>query len=597
MTWYSPGPVNKNTRKTTLDSKGVIMTMIENKKNGDIKQGKILLAHLPYWVPLVPPMGIAVLTRTLRDNGFAVKGVDLNVEKDFKELYDRYFNTLKKYIPEHRRGNFYHIGHDVLQQHMMAHINYTDEEEYSGLVKILIDSIFYNNAGTEQVREHIEIMKEFYRRLETYFLELFTREKPTVLGLTVYKGTLPPALFVYRLAKKTVPGIKTVMGGGIFVSTLIPGTLEMDTFLGKTANDIDKIMIGKGEDFMLKYLRNQLPDSQRVFTLNDLWVTGGEPGEPPSRLPDLADFDLRNYPYLTASASSGCLYKCSFCSSKLFFGEYRRRPMELVVEEMVKMHENYKTRVYFMTDALLNPIIGELAEGIAGTGRSLYFDGYFRVDEASCDVENTLRWRRGGFYRARLGVESGSQRILDVMDKQITTEQIRAALAGLAYAGIKPTAYFVIGHPGETEADFQQTLGLLEDIKNDIWQAECNPFYYYPAQPGADQWFDKKIPLYPPRAAEMLMMQTWSVAGEPSREQLYNRVFRFAEHCKKMGIPNPYSLEEIYRADERWEKLHSNAVPPLVELMQADYDFRETKQVKALRLAQSKAHYVSDFEF
>jgi radical SAM superfamily enzyme YgiQ (UPF0313 family) len=568
-------------------------------ENNQLKKDKILLVHLPYWIPLVPPMGIASLKDFIQKQreDCQVKTVDLNVEKQFKELYDRYYNVFRKYIPENRRGNFYHIGHDVLQQHMMAHINYRDETEYKKLVKILIDTIFFNDAGEEQVQEHIDIIREFYQRLENYFLELFKKEKPDVLGCTVFKGTLPAALFVYRLAKKTIPNIKTAMGGGIFISTLIQDTPDMEFFLEKTKDHVDKIIIGKGEYFLLKFLENKLPESQRVFTIKDIKEDIPKPSS--TGTPDLSDFIVRNYPYVIASASKGCLHKCSFCNSSIFYGDYQPKPISQTVAEMMKFHETYGSRLFFMTDALLNPIITDLTREIIKSGRSLYVDGYFRVDEKSRDIENTLLWRQGGFYRARLGVESGSQRVLDLMGKNITVDQTRESLAGLSYAGIKPTVYFVIGHPGETEEDFQQTLNLLDDIRNDIWQAECNPFYYYSGQPAADKWAARRKLLYPENAKDMLIIPTWIVEGEPSREEMYNRVIRFVNHCKKLGIPNPYSLEEIYEADERWKKLHRNAVPPLIELMNTNGDtsFDEVKKVKKFSVAQNKQQYAGDFAF
>lgn len=568
---------------------------IKIEKSEKIIQHNVLLANLPYWMPLVPPMGIAVLKNALRDQGHRVKTVDLNIEKEFKEPYNRYFDTFKKFIPKNKKDNVYNIGHDVLQQHMMAHINFIDEKEYFKLVKILIDTVFFSDACEEQVREHIAIMNEIYLRLENYFLRLFEKEKPTVLGLTVYKGTMAPALFAFKLAKETIPGITTVMGGGVFVSTLIPGSPDLETFLEKTTDYIDRIMIGSGDMFMVKLLGNELPESRRVFTQKDIYKDQLVPF--PKDIPDLSDFDIGNYPYIAVSASKGCLYKCSFCNSSVFFGEYLQRPIEHTVEEMIKLYETYGRRIFFMTDTLLNPIINELAAGVSKSGPALYYDGYFRIDEACRDLQNNLHWRSGGFYRARLGVESGSQRILDLMDKKITVELIRASLAGLSYAGIKPTAYFVVGHPGETEEDFRMTLNLLEEIRNDIWQAECSPFYYYSSQPAADIWANRKKPLYPGNAVEMLMLQTYLVDDEPSREELCDRVFRFGEHCKKLAIPNPYSLKEIHEADERWKKLHDNAAPPLLELMNSDPAYHENTALKLLNFAQTGKDYNSDFGF
>jgi hypothetical protein len=61
------------------------------------------------------------------------------------------------------------------------------------------------------------------------------------------------------------------------------------------------------------------------------------------------------------------------------------------------------------------------------------------------------------------------------------------------------------------------------------------------------------------------MLQTQYLEIEPSQEENNRRLNRFVRHCNHLGIPNPYSLADIYNADERWQRLHPNAVPPLVE--------------------------------
>ncbi|MCP4154920.1 MAG: radical SAM protein, partial [bacterium] len=555
------------------------------------KQTKILLANVPYWDPLIPPQGIGCLKSFLQPHGYDVTIADLNIEPTFKELYNDYFKTFERYIPLEGRGNFFNIGHDILQNHMMAYINRENEDQYRELVKMLIDTIFYCDVTDEQVQWHEDVMIKIYAGLETYIRRKIETEKPGVLGLTVNKGNIAAALYIFKLAKEIDPGIKTLMGGGIFADTMAQGSPNLDYFLEITKEYIDKIIIGRGERFFFKYLQGELPEAQRVFTFKE--VTEGEPGPHITDNPDFSGLELMHYPYLVASSSSSCPYKCSFCNSSLFYGEYREKPAQQAAAEMKQIHEKYGKRIFFMTDAMLNRTITNLTAEIEKNGIPLYFDGYFRVDLDSNDREKTLAWRRGGFYRCRLGIESGSQKILDLMDKQITPTQIKNALAGLAYAGIKTTAYFVIGHPEETEEDFRMTLDLLEESKNDIWQAECVPFaYYYNGQPESDKWAGKRELLYPDYAKKMLITQTWVLNTPPTREERYKRVFRFSQYCKQLGIPNPYSLAEVYKADERWKKLHKNAVPPLAELMNVgnkeETGKDERKEVKMLHYAVNK---------
>ena len=67
----------------------------------------ILLLLLPYWTPLIPPMGISCLKSHLQKNGYEVKTVDFSVHSDFKQLYENYFDILRDVVPEKNRGNFF----------------------------------------------------------------------------------------------------------------------------------------------------------------------------------------------------------------------------------------------------------------------------------------------------------------------------------------------------------------------------------------------------------------------------------------------------------------------------------------------------------
>jgi radical SAM superfamily enzyme YgiQ (UPF0313 family) len=538
---------------------------------------KVLLGILPFWDPQVPPVGISCLKSFVRQHGYAVKTVDFNVDEVFRELYRQYFEILKKYIPENRGRHLYNLGHDVLRNHLMAHLNYEDEEEYIRLVKQVVANTFFSDPDPSQVRELNRIPAEFYRRLGALFLPLLESEKPGVLGLSVYSGTLPASLFAFKLAKEKFPHIKTVMGGGIFSGELSMDNYNFGYFLEKVPY-IDKIIVGEGELLFLKLLRGELPGTQRVFTLKDidnrvLDITAVD-------IPDFSDFELQYFTVMANYTSRSCPFQCNFCVETVYWGKYRKKRAAQILEELASMYKKYRHQLFLMCDSLLNPVITPLAGEMIKSDFSLYWEGYLRADKEVGNTGNTMLWRRGGFYRARLGVESGSQRILDLMGKKITVEQIKSAVHSLAYAGIKTTTYWVIGYPGETEGDFRMTLSLIEELKDDIYEADCNPFwYFYGGQVNSGEWSEKNrsIPLYPRGFLDMLILQTWILDAQPSREETYKRVNRFIEHLDRLGIPNPYTLDEVYRADRRWENLHKNAVPPLLKFQDRDRYIDECK--------------------
>ncbi len=564
-------------------------------ENGKTQLEKILLVVLPYWDPLIPPRGVAHLKYFLQRHGYSVTARDANTETVFRDLYDRYFNTIKKHVPREKWGNFFNIGHDVLKNHMTAHINYKEKNKYVDLVKQLVYQIFFTTFNDEQVRELKGVMDDFYSQLDIYTTRLLDEIKPGVLGISVFRDTLGPSMYMFEQAKKINPELKTVMGGCIFSDLLFPGTPNLEHFL-KVTPSIDHLVIGEGQNLMLKLLRKDFPPSRRVITLKDI---GGETlGFSPINAQDTSDFDMSKYPYLSAQTSISCPFNCSFCNVHEFFGKYKRKDPGQAVEEMVTQYKEHGNQLFFMCDSLLNYTASELSRELIKSDVTLYWDGYLRADKEVCDIENTMLWRRGGYYRARLGVESGSPHVLKLMNKKISIEQIKEAVQSLANAGIKTTTYWVIGHPGEEEEHFQETLDLIEELKDYIYEAECNPFQYgYTGQSESDGWQHKRKLLFPAGAEEMLIVQTWVLDAEPRREVIYDRVNRFMEHCRRLGIPNPYSIYDIYKADERWQKICPNAVPGIIEFEEKGNYVDDTHKVKESYRMETTLEDDGDFGF
>jgi radical SAM superfamily enzyme YgiQ (UPF0313 family) len=563
----------------------------------NMEREKILLVLLPFWSTLMPPLGIAALKSYLQQYNYDVTVIDANTEDQFKELQEKYFNTLKGYIPPGRQGNFYNVGNDVLRNHMMAHLHYDDETGYNRLIKIIIYQTYFTDISEPHVKELDEILCEFYSRLEHYLIALIQEEGPTVLGLSVFEDTLPASLFSFKITKEKYPHIRTVIGGGVFTSRMAVGSPNWQLFLEKTPY-IDKILVGEGEILFRKYLAGELPPSQKVATLEE--INGETLDLSTVGVPDFSGLNMEYYLYQGTYTSRGCPFQCSFCSETVFWRNYRKKDAKQIVREMMHLYRQYDSQLFLMGDSLLNPIVNDLAGELLDTDTAIYWDGYIRADRHVCDLENTRMWRRAGFYRARLGIESGSQHVLDLMDKKIRVQQVKDALASLAHAGIKTTTYWVIGHPGETEEDFRMTLDFIEELKDCIYEVDCNPFEYYLAgQAHSPRWVGehKHLSVYPGSAKDMLIIQTYTLDCQPSREETYKRVSRFIQHCKQLGIPNPYSLYDIFKADERWKAIHKNAVPAAAEFKGSRTYIDECKHVQDILFAKKSDMEDTTFSF
>lgn len=563
------------------------------------KNRKVLLALLPFWDPQIPPLGIACLKTHLQQHGTRVKTVDFNLIPQFRDIIKTYFETLKSHLPNDKIGNYYKIAHEVMQNHFMAHVNYKEEKRYLELLNTLVYKTFYTTVDTSVLLELCDIAADFYTRLQKAFLELLEREQPEVLGISVFGGTLPASLYAFRIAKEKYPRLKTVMGGAVFSDYLHTDSPNFKRLLEYTAPYIDKIIIGEGEMLFLNYITGQLPDSQKVFQLKD--VNNNMLDISSAGIPDFSDFDTRFYPYMSAYTSRSCPFQCSFCSETVIWGKYRKKGAAQIAKELMHLREKYNSQLFMLGDSLINPVVTPMSETLNQNDASVYFDAYLRADPDVCDTRNTMVWRHGGFYRARLGIESASPNVLGIMGKKTTPQRIKDALSSLAMAGIKTTSYWVVGHPGETEEDFRETLDFIERNQDDIYEADCTPFQYFlTGQANSEYWagYGKAVKLYPPAAEDMIIFQTWTLESEPDRRKAYSRMNRFVRHCEQVGVPNPYSLKETYLADERWQKIQKNAVPPIVEFS-GDKPVSESRQAKQLVLAKEKPGQLNaiDFDF
>ncbi len=542
----------------------------------------VLLMLLPFWDPQIPPMGLASLKGYLERHGYRAKTIDANVEPRFRNMYHRYLGILEKYTPPEKQGNLFNHGEKLMGEHLTAHFNRTGEADYMRLLKLLIEDKFFFPYREEWIRELDGVIGEFFVVLEDYIIKVLEEEKPGVLGFSTFSGTLAASLYAARLAKQTCPAVKTVIGGGIFSNQFALGSADLDFLVEKTGQWVDHFIAGEGEVLLLKLLKGELPDSTKIFSR---FMPGLEPLDlDRAALPDFSGFKPGHYPYLGAYSSRSCPFQCTFCSDTVNWGAFRAKKAHQTAAELIQLSRRYSYQLFLFTDSLLNHIVGPLSEELIRADAPVYWGGYLRADKPACDTSNTLNWRRGGFYAAKLGLESGSARILELMGKKITPDQIRQTLFSLAYAGIKTTTYWVIGYPGETEDDFQQTLDLLALVKDDIYEADFNPFFYHPnslVETG------KPVPVYPSWAGELLMYRDYRLDAEPSWQETLMRGRRFTGHCRNLGIPNPYTIDELNRADERWRRLHKNAVPPLISFRDPNGRIDEKRNIKNVSCAEN----------
>jgi glycosyltransferase involved in cell wall biosynthesis/SAM-dependent methyltransferase len=175
-------------------------------------------------------------------------------------------------------------------------------------------------------------------------------------------------------------------------------------------------------------------------------------------------------PVFTMNTSRGCPFNCTFCSVGSVWGKkYTYFSAERIVSDIEYLINHYGLKgVYFREDnfTLNKERLRKFCNLLIEKGIKISWACESRVSNLTRDlVELMSRAGAKGFY---FGVESGSQRILDFLRKDITVEQIKDAFEWCHEFNVKTAASLILGVPSETESDRQETTELLKAIKPDV---------------------------------------------------------------------------------------------------------------------------------
>lgn len=189
---------------------------------------------------------------------------------------------------------------------------------------------------------------------------------------------------------------------------------------------------------------------------------------------DLADMELyrktwlkhKGYFSINMATTRGCPFKCNWCAKPIYGNRYNSRSPENVVAELKMLHERYGfDHVWFCDDIFgLKPgwvhAFAELVEK-----EQLRFRFKIQVRADLLLQENYVKdLSRAGCENSWMGAESGSQKILDAMDKGIRVEQIYEATRLLKKYGIHPSFFIQFGYPGESSEDIAKTIAMINEL-------------------------------------------------------------------------------------------------------------------------------------
>lgn len=308
--------------------------------------------------------------------------------------------------------------------------------------------------------------------------------KAEILGLSALTPHVNRAIRYAQRAKALNPKVVTVMGGP-------HATVDVDTFLDSGA--MDYVIGGEAEDSIVDFMRG-VDQGQPALTMVP-GIAFNWPDGRPHRNPQpplIKDLDRIPFPAWEALpfdryagmnkerlfyifTSRGCPFRCVFCQKELTGRGFRTRSVKNILDELQEIHDRYSPGNVLFIDELFTcqkKRVYEICEGIVARGLKLNMSCETRVDMLDYDMARTMK--RAGFNRMYFGVESGSQRSLDTLIKDYKVDKVVEALKITRRAGIWTKVFLIVGTPGETMEDIDETarimrLGMPDRIRTSLF--------------------------------------------------------------------------------------------------------------------------------
>lgn len=401
---------------------------------------KILLVQPPVWGIYEPPVALAQLSSCLRKASYEVSIFDLNIE-------------------------FYHKR----------------KEEYNTVWAIEQSTFWANDENIGKFfNDNSDIIKEYVNRI--------VDTKPNLVGFSVNVCSLPATMELAVRIKQKIPQARLVIGGPMFsVPANVSGILEYDC--------MDVIIYGEGEETFCElpkfFIENRdLSNCRGIYFKKDGKIIKTKERPLIKDLDELPFLDLEKFPldrydppghldkHISLMASRGCIQNCVFCGPKAYWQGYRSMSSKRIYEEIrYHIQNNPDIKHIEFLDLLFNGNMKNLDEFCdLMISKPIKADLKWHANviiRPEMTSELLVKMKKAGCSHLTYGIESGSQRVLDLMRKRYKVEDADRVLKYTNEAGIEVTCNFMFGFPGEEEEDFQQTLDFLR----------CNAKYITTAYP------------------------------------------------------------------------------------------------------------------
>lgn len=378
---------------------------------------KIALVLCPLFGTSEPPISLAYLASVLRKSHHTIEVFDFNLE-------------------------FVCVHSALLKRQEQEGVSWGEVKQYQLVVEPLLKPS----------------LSKWARRI----LEM----QPDIVCFSVYWSNMYPCRSLARVLKEENPRLKIVFGGpqcSRFMSGLSDIQLPF----------VDAVVYGEGEQTLPGMLSPPLTPVKGAYVkmgskIHDLGVRKELIQLDSLPFPDFSSFSLPLYDNinrLPLVTSRGCFVKCVFCIERVLWPYYRHRSAKGIASEMSLHRYRYNIDTFYFTDSIINGSPGSLSELCRILiGSKLNVSWFGNAMFAPFMKPPLLReMREAGCTHLVYGIESGSQRVLNLMRKASTIRLMSCILRDTQKEGIGTEVNFIVGFPGETEADFGRTIRFIRE--------------------------------------------------------------------------------------------------------------------------------------
>lgn len=308
-------------------------------------------------------------------------------------------------------------------------------------------------------------------------LDFILEKQPKIICIYTNLMTKVEVIRLIRILKTTAFNLLKIVLGGPDV------TYNVENYLKAGA---DFLVIGEGEETTFE-LYNAILNNGNFHEVNGIAFIENDSviqTNPRTKFRELDELPLPNreainmYNYLetwknnhgessmTISTQRGCPYTCKWCSTAVYGQSYRRRPAHQVAAEMKMLKEQYNPdAIWFVDDVftISHKWLTAFHEEVVKQKAQIRFECITRAERLNDEILKLLK--EAGCFRIWIGAESGSQEIINAMDRRVDVNHVKKIIQDTNAMGIETGTFIMLGYPGETEKNIEKTIQYLKEAK------------------------------------------------------------------------------------------------------------------------------------